>query len=397
VSALATTLAQLRATLDAGRENLLALEASPTLRLLDATPLAGVTAAEWASAHQLRATLWSDATKLADLLDEVEGQRAKRTFDRAARDAELLERLEGTSILLAVDEVPIAERGLFGAAQSAQACTPRELLDAMSTRFERVRDVVARVAEVWDADVVRLGSRRADIEAAAAALDDPVTGVTLLTRVDTLAAAALTDPLAVAGDDLVALEGEIAALCRRADELADLRREFADHLDEARRNLAELAKLVDRATTTRAHTARRIVGPLPDAPSEREVARLDQQLESVRDLARRSRWNDAAIAFDRWHDDAAKLRVEADAAAAACRARLDTRGELRGRLDAYRALAAAHGRAEDPVADAARAEAERELYHAPCDLEAAAALLARYQRLLAAPTARESESEKEAS
>jgi hypothetical protein len=57
--------------------------------------------------------------------------------------------------------------------------------------------------------------------------------------------------------------------------------------------------------------------------------------------------------------------------------------ELRGRLDAYRALAFATGRAEDPTSADAYAAAHDALYHAPTALDAAERFVARYQELLA--------------
>ena len=60
--------------------------------------------------------------------------------------------------------------------------------------------------------------------------------------------------------------------------------------------------------------------------------------------------------------------------------RVALRDELRGRLDAYRAKAAALGRAEDLVLDDAYGRARDALYVAPCDLDEATRLTEDYQR-----------------
>jgi hypothetical protein len=70
------------------------------------------------------------------------------------------------------------------------------------------------------------------------------------------------------------------------------------------------------------------------------------------------------------------------------RARIDERVQLRGRLDAYSAQAHAFGLDEDPAVTDAHDQAESALYTAPTDLDAAAALVFRYQQLVSDESAR---------
>ena len=63
---------------------------------------------------------------------------------------------------------------------------------------------------------------------------------------------------------------------------------------------------------------------------------------------------------------------------AANRGPLDRRSELRGLLAAYAAKAAATGQAEERALSDLHDAAHEALHVAPCDLDAAAALVARY-------------------
>jgi chromosome segregation ATPase len=103
---------------------------------------------------------------------------------------------------------------------------------------------------------------------------------------------------------------------------------------------------------------------------------------------------DALRAAGRWTRLAAELdAIEAEAAAAEQRYReaervaaalLRRRDELRGLLDAYQAKAARLGAAEDAELTRRYQRAAGLLWTAPCDLAAASAAVADYQRAILA-------------
>ncbi len=81
----------------------------------------------------------------------------------------------------------------------------------------------------------------------------------------------------------------------------------------------------------------------------------------------------------------AKVRADTIAAGAALRANrlpLDTRPELRGRLDALTAKALAKRQAEDPVLADLTARAREVLYTSPTDLNLAIDLVRKYEQSL---------------
>lgn len=83
------------------------------------------------------------------------------------------------------------------------------------------------------------------------------------------------------------------------------------------------------------------------------------------------RWEAAEQALDRWSQAEADLRAEASRILAANLRPVAARDELRGRLSAYKAMAAIKGEAENPVLGRLHEEASDALYVAPCDLVSA--------------------------
>jgi hypothetical protein len=90
----------------------------------------------------------------------------------------------------------------------------------------------------------------------------------------------------------------------------------------------------------------------------------------------------AQHALDEWSARATAALDEMQACVAANRAPLEERNELRGRLDAYRAMAHARGLIEDPVACARYDEAHDALYTAPANLTDADALVRAYREVI---------------
>jgi hypothetical protein len=80
-----------------------------------------------------------------------------------------------------------------------------------------------------------------------------------------------------------------------------------------------------------------------------------------------------------------KLQVYTNSARSALTANrlpLDTRRELRGRLDALKAKALAKHKAEDPILAEVAAQARQVLYTSPTDLNLAIDLVQQYERRL---------------
>ena len=93
-------------------------------------------------------------------------------------------------------------------------------------------------------------------------------------------------------------------------------------------------------------------------------------------------WTTVADQLTELEASAAAARTTADAAREGAEALLDRRNELRGRLDAYRVKMARLHLSEDPAISDRFGQAQQLLSTAPCDLAAATAALADFQRML---------------
>jgi hypothetical protein len=98
-------------------------------------------------------------------------------------------------------------------------------------------------------------------------------------------------------------------------------------------------------------------------------------------------WRAARATVDAYAGRLERVERALAVAQAAYAAPLQRRDDLRGLLDGYRAMAGSRGLGERPDASAAYDAARAELYRAPCDLDAATALVEAYQRVVRSATA----------
>ncbi len=180
------------------------------------------------------------------------------------------------------------------------------------------------------------------------------------------------------------LREQAAGLTARIAELDRVR-------SQAQRRIDGLTAAVTAARAARAdavtawHRAAERIAALPPLPP----GIAEPPLDSLAALAAAGRWPALATELDRCDSAlAAAVRQTEDCERSAA-AGLASRDELRGLLGAYKAKAARLGVAEDADLVASYDQARDLLWTAPCDLTAAAAAVAGYQRAIHATTTRE--------
>ena len=176
----------------------------------------------------------------------------------------------------------------------------------------------------------------------------------------------------------------MAALTARIAELDRVRSQARHRIDGLTAAVAAARAARADAVTAWQRAAQRIAG-LPPLPPD--VA--EPPLDSLAALAATGRWTALATELDRCDGALAadvKRTEECERSAATG---LANRDELRGLLGAYKAKAARLGVAEDPDLVTSYGQARDLLWTAPCDLPAAAAAVAGYQRAINATTTRE--------
>jgi hypothetical protein len=393
-----------RATLDAdlaaaeeavarASASLVALEGHPGYGLLLPGGFTGVSAQRREETLATVAELHRDLELYRRAVDTAREARGTRGKPSAAELAAAQEALHGESVTVAEEAVPLQRRGLLGPTSEVTRTSADTLLARMTAAFDAATRVAAEVAAVWDAVAAQLGPADRALDLLRADVSSlPGTGVDAeawSARLEGLRAAVLTDPIAHAG---VAAPVGTAALAEIETGVADAREELREARalrEDVDGRVAALTARVDdlaaresAAAAVAADVARLVVAtPGLPVPQRRAPALRD----AVRDAAREAhagRWETASAGFATASSDLEAAIADAESGRAVLGGLLDRRAELRGRLGALRAKAAARGRAEDLDLDALHARAQELLWSAPCDLAAATVAVRAYQRAL---------------
>lgn len=341
-------------------QTLYQVDAMPELALVrDRDHLTGRSAKVAAEAAGLVDGLWTRYPQLSELGEQMEAAQARgdrAALDRLVRDA-------------------------------------RPLLKALEADAERASTLISQLGTAWRNAVPRLDALRARLASATATAEglgmpgDPELAAAR-TVVDDATAQAAADPLGAEIDDADRLVEQVE---HRLSELARTRAGIGGDLDAAAKRLDEIAGLLVAGAGARAAAEDRIVDPgglvAPIDPSELDAGdrALRPWLARIRSQAGAGAWPAAAKGLEQWREEAEALHARATAVAAANRAPLERRNDLRGLLDAYRAKAAAQGLAEDPALTARYRSAREALYAYRCDVRRAETLVRDYGRAIELP------------
>ncbi len=373
--------------------SLVELDRHPGVRLLTGARLTGETWRRWEDAQARLTTLWRLFDAYQSVLDEACELRDRSPRPDAATLTELSGLLSGCSVELPDGEIPLEHRTLLGPQE--ERITLDEAVAMMSDAYEFVAGEVAAADAAWTALLVPLEEAEESWRAATRLahtldgtrhpeLDRVGRELTALGRV------VRTDPLSLVRDgrpDTARLDRVRTVLTALGDELAGVARmrdEYADLVARITAVIEETEETERRALDAYATVLAKIHSPNLPAPPEGLGTALRDRLAALERLREAGRWVEMAGRFaelERAAEDAlerarGELRLSAGL--------LDRRGELRGRLEAYRAKAARLGLSEDELLTGLYGEAREVLWTAPCDLRRATALLAEYQRAIRA-------------
>ncbi len=366
-------------------ESLIDLDGHLGRRLLEGTALEGVTLARRAEVLDGVARLWTLYETYKSVVEEVRAIMARRSRPTRADLLEIEELVTGGTMAL-----PDPDGSLPG-----RQVTLPELVTEFHAVYGRVYDVVTAVDRVWAELSPRFDSCDTLLrEARALAADlglvaDQDQAAPLLTqlanRLDIVRRTALTDPLLRWSDSAVdvAEADQLISRCERAltdlHGLEELRRHAERRLAEVAATLIEVHRLTQEIAEERRLVDAKIHTVSGHERPVRLADPLDPRLSAARELCRSGRWQPLATELPALEGEASAALARAEAGLAQAGLPLRQRGELRGRLRAYRAKAARLGRIEDLELEQRYWRARELLWRSPCDLVRAAALVTEYQ------------------
>ncbi|MFJ8046294.1 hypothetical protein ACIRBX_37875 [Kitasatospora sp. NPDC096147] len=416
-------LGRLDAERDAVEAALLALQEHQGRRLLDGAVLSGRTQERWAVAEPGLALIWALFDRYSEALASARAVRARRSRPGGAELAELTELLSGPAVTVSGGQLPDVAGPVAVPVRLVERISLAELLERMNAWYAAVYEVVAAADAVWTAlpariDLllaelgrVRMLSGSVGVRSGAHPLADELDG--LERELTELRAEVRTDPLALwrpgrvpaqrsapvspgatmagvlsgavdterfdrAGRALDGLRMELDGLLRLRDEAQDRLQQVGDLLRRADATLAEARRARGEVLAKIAATE------VPQVPGP--ASALRERITLAVELQQNGQWHRLAPLLDALEDVAVKELARARQSLTEVAQPLAVRAELRGRLEAYKAMAARLGLAEDPLVLERFEKARWLLWSAPCDLRAAAEAVVRFQQALR-PTA----------
>jgi hypothetical protein len=378
---------------DAIQANLLELDGGFTRRLLDGATLTGQTRERWDAVSVTLAGLWETYLAYSAVVDRVAelGTGAHRPAKKDLPELDSL--LTGASVRMPSAAVPLARRNLSDT--GVHPVTLQDAVAVMRRSFSEVAEVTSAVETVWAQVGERLDATAAELAAAlprAAGLGEELEAALHDAQASLQATrgAVNADPLRLwnggradtAAADL--LREQVAGLTDRIAELDRVR-------SQARRRIDALHAAVAAARSARADAvaawtrAAQRIAALPPLPPE--IA--EPPVDGLAALAAAGRWLALATELDRRESALAAAVKQTEDCERSAATGLANRDELRGLLGAYKAKAARLGAAEDADLVTSYDQARDLLWTAPCDLVAAAAAVAGYQRAIHVTTTRE--------
>lgn len=353
--------------------------------------LTGITEMEVNPALEAMSELFQHFNLLLDVIDRATSLRKQipRFLGAEQKLDEIKQLLTGTSIQLAIVQIPLAQRGLLSAAETAQAISPNQLLTAMTNAFQVAKDIVLAVDGAW----LRLESTLAKAEAEILALEKLADAQGLgslkelvITRqkIELLRNSLETDPLGVSIDFDREIAPEIGRVKAKLEQLVKDWGKIREDFAIARHLLQQLVEFNQEAKIALAESQEKVldcfnlIAPL----EEDKIEALSQWLTRLETKLKEGLFNPVRVGLDNWLRKAKEYLILAEKTWIANKAPLETRQELRGRLDGLQAKALARGLAEDTILCELAQRAKQLLYTRPTPLDKAIELVCQYEKRL---------------
>jgi hypothetical protein len=378
-------------------ENLMELQAEPTYQMLSGAGgrtrahLTGRTQAIAEPAIQAIGVVFGQFGLLHHVIDQAAKLRKTlpTLFGAEQKQRELAQLLFGRSIELSSIAIPLDQRGLLSGAQRSDWISPDELLIPMTKNFAAARDAILSVDRAWQELSPEIERAEAELARILARAPRPADGsdspaISGVYQAERLLAELRNqqkeDPLGA----FDALRAQVQPAIARASRQVEAVRQLDYDLRSAHERMRQLVKLREEAVSAQALARAKVVGctSLPEPCPAATLTQLSAWLDRLDARRNEGLFEPVAVGLRNWHAAAEACSQSESKVLSLHQAAVNTRNELRGRLDALKAKARVYGVAErDQFAELAQ-HAETLLFQGPTDLELAAAAVAVYEKTL---------------
>jgi hypothetical protein len=381
---------------DAANQNLLDLYDLPAYQRTTGmgnppTNLTGISQQKVAEALTAIDRLFQDLELLNNTIESARQLRQKLPSmfisDESLREIERL--LIGDSIQMPSIQTPLSQRDLLSPNRQLQAISPDDLLVGMMSAFTIARDTFSSIDLAWqklESELVAIHQELISLQQLAQQLQVAISPA--LTHAQTnftsLQLEIDRDPLGVNSAISRELNPLLNNTRRELELLAQQRQQIQSEIVTANQKLQELHQLNRDSIAAQSESQANITHCYPtiSALSTEELAAMSQWLERLISTFEVGTIAPVRVGLTNWTNKLQVYTNSARSALTANRLPLDTRRELRGRLDALKAKALAKQKAEDPILAEVAAQARQVLYTSPTDLNLAIDLVQQYERRL---------------
>lgn len=377
-------------------QNLLELQELPTYQRLCGSfgfppvKLTGITQTRVTPALEAMNDLFQHFDLLVQTVDKaIKLRKQSPRFLSIPKLAEIIQLLTGDSIELPMVQTPLAQRELLTGAETTTKITPTQLLQVMQNAFSVARDAVLAVDDAWTQMEVMLADAEAQIfsmQNLAASLNQDCQSelIQAASTIASLRQSIEQDPLGTSAVFQEHVQPILAKVKATLDQRIKQHNQIRDKLAIAHNLLQQLKEIHSLAIAAFAECQDKVLDHSILLPplSEEQIEALRQWLMKLETKLAEGLVNPIIVGLDNWTIKAREYIASEQQAYAVNNAPLQTRRELRGRIDALQAKALARQLIEDPILTELALQAKQLLYSRPTPLNKAAELISQYEKRL---------------
>jgi len=288
------------------------------------------------ASHALKSleNLWKSYLLLAGVVEEATDLAGKNGIFRNT-ESEVRQLLQGESVVLEAEHIPIITRELLANAEQCDRVTPAGMLSAMQQQFAQVRDTLTDIAQAQSKLIAKVTA----LEEEALMLTNwsKALGVEGESLIDVSATRLRieADPLSCL-QDAERLEVEMAKQRIILKNIQQERKEIDVSLEAARGMLRELETLVVRSNQAIAETQEQILRPARlVTPMNPEITQfLQGWLNTLEETAKAGRYKAVKIGLAKWERECKMHLAAEEENYQRNQFALEERADLKGRFKA---------------------------------------------------------------